>query len=93
MHCMNQREQILDLLRGKKLSSTPVFSGLIHITADGLAHEGLSFQEIHHDAEKMAKAAASTFRLTGMSSATLPLDLCAPAEALGAELKFYEDGT
>jgi [methyl-Co(III) methanol-specific corrinoid protein]:coenzyme M methyltransferase len=89
---MNQREQILELLRGKKISSTPVFSGLIHITAEGLAHEGLRFQEIHHDAQKMAKAAASTFRLTGMASAALPLDLCAPAEALGAELKFYEDG-
>ncbi len=88
---MNQREQILELLRGKKLSSIPVFSGLIHITAEGLAHEGLSFQEIHHDAKKMAKAAASTFRLTGMASAALPLDLCATAEALGAELNFYED--
>lgn len=40
----------------------------------------------------MAAAAASTFKLTGMPSATLPLDLCAPAEALGAELNFYEDG-
>jgi [methyl-Co(III) methanol-specific corrinoid protein]:coenzyme M methyltransferase len=40
----------------------------------------------------MAKAAASTFRLTAMPSAALPLDLCAPAEALGAELKFYDDG-
>ena len=38
----------------------------------------------------MAKAAASTFKLTGMPSATLPLDLCAPAEALGVELNFYE---
>ncbi len=27
-----------------------------------------------------------------MPSATLPLDLCAPAEALGSELIFYEDG-
>lgn len=40
----------------------------------------------------MARAAASTFKLTGMPSAALPLDLCAPAEALGAELNFYKDG-
>jgi [methyl-Co(III) methanol-specific corrinoid protein]:coenzyme M methyltransferase len=39
----------------------------------------------------MARAAASTFRLTGMPSAALPLDLCSPAEALGATLKYYED--
>src|SRR5690606_30599995 len=53
---------------------------------------GLKLHEVHHDAGKMAKAAASTFKLTGMPSATLPLDLCAPAEALGSELNFYEDG-
>lgn len=84
------REEILELLSGKKIDSQPAFSGLIHITAEGLAGEGLALQEVHKDAEKMAKAAASTFKLTGMPSATLPLDLCAPAEALGSELIFYE---
>ncbi len=86
------RETILDLLSGKKIDAIPTFSGLIHVTADGLNNDGLAFHEIHHDAQKMAKAAASTFKLTGMSSAALPLDLCAPAEALGAELKFYDEG-
>jgi [methyl-Co(III) methanol-specific corrinoid protein]:coenzyme M methyltransferase len=85
------REKILDLLSGKMIDSVPVFSGLIHITAEGLKGEGLAFHEIHHDAQKMAKAVASTFKLTGIPSATLPLDLCAPAEMLGAELKFYDD--
>ena len=84
------REKILDLLSGKKVDPQPAFSGLIHITAEGLEHENLSLHETHHDAGKMARAAASTFRLTGIPSAALPLDLCAPAEALGAELKFYE---
>jgi [methyl-Co(III) methanol-specific corrinoid protein]:coenzyme M methyltransferase len=85
------REQILSLLSGKKIDSVPVFSGLIHATQEGLAHEGLSLLEAHHDARKMAKAAASTYRLTRMPSAALPLDLCAPAEALGLTLKYYED--
>lgn len=84
------REKILDLLSGKKIDETPAFSGLIHVTAEGLEREGLVFHETHKDAEKMAKAAASTFKLTGMPSATLPLDLCAAAEALGSELIFYE---
>ncbi len=70
----------------------PAFSGLIHITSEGLESERLSLHEVHHDAGKMARAAASTFKLTGMPSATLPLDLCAPAEALGVELNFYESG-
>lgn len=89
---MSQREAILALLYGQSISTVPAFSGLIHITAEGLTQEGLSSREIHEDSTKMAKAAASTFRLAGMPSATLPLDLCAPAEALGAELKFYDDG-
>lgn len=86
------REQILDLLSGKKIDATPIFSGLIHVTVDGLNKEGLSFGEIQHDAQKMARAAASSFKLTGIPSAALPLDLCAPAEALGADLKYYEEG-
>lgn len=86
------RERILDLLAGKKINVQPAFSGLIHITTEGLEREGLIFHEVHKDAQKMARAAASTFHLTGMPSATLPLDLCAPAEALGAELNFYEGG-
>jgi [methyl-Co(III) methanol-specific corrinoid protein]:coenzyme M methyltransferase len=85
------REKILDLLRGKKIDKQPAFSGLIHVTAEGLASEGLSLHEVHHDAGKMARTAGSTFKLTGMPSAALPLDLCSPAEALGAELIFYND--
>lgn len=85
------RADILSLLKGNKLASPPAFSGLIHVTAEGLRSEGLSLKEVHHDAEKMARAAASTFKLAGMPSAALPLDLCSPAEALGAELIFYND--
>lgn len=88
----HSRADILSLLGGEKLSSPPAFSGLIHITEEGLQSEGLALHEVHHDAQKMARAAASTFKLTGMQSATLPLDLCAPAEALGAELNYEGDG-
>jgi len=87
------RSEILSLLSGQKSGMIPTFSGLIHVTAEGLKSEGLLFSEVHHNARKMAKAAASTFRLTDIPSAALPLDLCAPAEALGAELKFYDNET
>jgi len=89
---MSQREEILELLSGQKIGWQPSFSGLIHVTSEGLEREGLSLHEVHHDVGKMARAAASTFKLTGMPSATLPLDLCAPAEALGAELGFEGEG-
>ena len=89
---MSARADILLLLNGNRLATPPAFSGLIHVTVEGLQSEGLALHEVHHDAMKMARAAASTFKLTGMRSATLPLDLCAPAEMLGAELNYFEGG-
>ena len=89
---MSTRADLLSLLNGARLPSPPAFSGLIHVTTEGLAGEGLSLQEIHHDAGKMARAAASTFKMMGMPSAALPLDLCMPAEMLGAELNYEGDG-
>ena len=85
------REELLSLLAGQKPEMVPAFSGLIHVTAEGLANDGLTLYETHHNAQELAKAAASTFRLTGMPSAALPLDLGAPAEALGTELNYYKD--
>ena len=88
---MNQRQEILDLLSGKRIATNPAFSGLIHVTSAGLESEGLVFHEVHKDAKKMAKAAASTYKLTGFPSAVLPLDLYVEAEALGAEIDFREN--
>jgi [methyl-Co(III) methanol-specific corrinoid protein]:coenzyme M methyltransferase len=85
---MNQREEILGLFSGRKPSSQPAFSGLIHVTAEGLQSEGLSFHEVHADAQKMAKAAASTFKSSGLPSAVAPLDMYVEAEALGATIDF-----
>jgi [methyl-Co(III) methanol-specific corrinoid protein]:coenzyme M methyltransferase len=87
---VTSRQTILDLLSGKKIDSQPAFSGLIHITAEGLQSEGLVFHEIHKDAQKMARAAASTFKLGGLPSAVAPLDMLVEAEALGAAIDFVE---
>ncbi|HEX9838203.1 MAG TPA: uroporphyrinogen decarboxylase family protein [Anaerolineales bacterium] len=87
----NARADIITLLHGRKLSEPPAFSGLIHITTEGLQSEGLALHEVHHETKKMVKAAASTFRLAGIPSATLPLDLSVEAEALGAVLDFSHD--
>jgi [methyl-Co(III) methanol-specific corrinoid protein]:coenzyme M methyltransferase len=88
---MSQRTEILGLLSGKKISSKPAFSGLIHVTAECLQREGLVFPEAHKDARKMAKAAASTFELSGLPSAVAPLDMCVEAEVLGAKVDFREN--
>jgi [methyl-Co(III) methanol-specific corrinoid protein]:coenzyme M methyltransferase len=88
---MNQREEILSLLNRQRPAPISCFSGLIHVTAEGLASAGLKLHEVHTDADKMARAAASTFRLVGFPSAAVPLDLCVEAEALGAEMDFCSD--
>lgn len=84
------RQDILSLLAGQKMSNLPAFSGLIHITTAGLEREGLAFNDIHKEAGQMARAAASTFKLTGLPSAVAPLDMYVEAEALGAEVRYYE---
>jgi len=88
---MNSREAILSLFQGSRNSSPPAFSGLIHVTAEGLQSEGLVFHEVHKDARKMAKASASTFKLSGLPSAVAPLDMYVEAEALGASIDFVEN--
>ena len=86
----SKRDEILALLNRQKLSNIPIFSGLINVTVPGLECEGLQFYETHRDAIKMARAAASTHRVSGFGSAVVPLDLCVEAEALGTRVDFRE---
>ncbi|HET9866523.1 MAG TPA: hypothetical protein VFQ06_04475, partial [Nitrospira sp.] len=72
---VTSRQTILELFSGKKIKPQPAFSGLIHITAEGLQSEGLEFPEVHKEARKMARASASTFKLSGLPSAVAPLDM------------------
>ncbi|MGD8403564.1 MAG: uroporphyrinogen decarboxylase family protein [Anaerolineales bacterium] len=88
---MTSRNDILALFNKGKLDAPPFFSGLISVSAPVLAQEGLHFHEVHHDAAKMARAAASVYRVSGFGSAVVPLDMYVEAEALGAEVDFRED--
>ena len=89
---MTSRQTLLDVLSGKKIDSQPAFSGLIHITAEGLQSEGLMLHEVHKDARKLARASASTFKLSGLPSAVAPLDMLVEAEAIGSAIDFRENG-
>ena len=53
--------------------------------------EGLVFHEVHKDSRQMARAAASTFKLSGFPSAVAPLDMYVEAEALGAQIDFRKN--
>ena len=87
----NTRTEILPLLKKNPKDNIPLFSGLISVTEAGLESEGLRFHETHHDAARMARAAASTYRGSGFGSAVVPLDMYVEAEALGAKVDFREE--
>ncbi len=80
----------MGLLQGKEIDRVPCFSGMGNVTLAGLEDLGLKFSEVHRDAQKMAKAAASTHKLFGFESANVPFDVGLEAEALGCGMNFYE---
>ncbi|NOZ07217.1 MAG: MtaA/CmuA family methyltransferase [Chloroflexi bacterium] len=86
----SSRETVLRLLRGESVDYVPNFSGMGSITLYGIKQLGYRFNEVHVDAHKMAEAAASTYRLFGFESVIVPFDMGVEAEALGAEVKYYE---
>jgi [methyl-Co(III) methanol-specific corrinoid protein]:coenzyme M methyltransferase len=85
-------DQVLALLNGESIEQSLCFSGLINVTRPGLDELGLKLAEVHHDAEKMAAAAASTHRMFDLGSAVVPLDMCIEAELLGASVVFAPGG-
>jgi MtaA/CmuA family methyltransferase len=87
----NSRAEVLALLAGQRGRRVPCFSGLISLTMPGLEAAGLRLPEVHHDPQRMAAAAASTYRLCGFESAVVPFDLCVEAELLGGEVDFRAD--
>jgi len=86
---LNSKERVLRLFRGEKIDRIPAFSGMGNVTVHGLEKYGWRFADIHTDATKMAKTAASTFQLFGFGCAVVPFDMGVEAEALGCEVNYY----
>jgi [methyl-Co(III) methanol-specific corrinoid protein]:coenzyme M methyltransferase len=82
---------VLGVLAGHRADPVPCFSGLISVTRPGLDHLGLRFGDVHADPWRMAAAALTTHQLFGFEAATLPLDLCVEASALGAQVDFRRE--
>ncbi|MCL5264838.1 MAG: methyltransferase [Chloroflexi bacterium] len=87
------RDRVLDLFNGERQHPTPVFSGMGNVTVHGIYPQGWRFAEIHTDAEKMARAAASTSQLFGFECAVAPFDMGVEAGALGCEINYYTHST
>ncbi len=90
---MSSRDRVLKVFKKEKVDRLPCFSGMGNITVQGLAPFGWNFAELHLDAEKMAKIAATTSQLYGFECAVVPFDMGVEAEALGAGVNYYAHRT
>ncbi len=90
---MNSRERVLRMFNHEPVDSIPVFSGYGNITLHGVEKYGWKFSEIHTDAEKMARVAASTYELFGFECAVAPFDMGVEAEVLGSKVNYYTHRT
>ncbi|MEW6409691.1 MAG: MtaA/CmuA family methyltransferase [Nitrospirota bacterium] len=86
---LGPRERVMRLLDGERIEPVPCFSGMGNITVAGLSMYNLRFAALHGDADAMAKAAATTYKLYGFECAVVPFDLCVEAEVLGCEINVY----
>ena len=90
---LSSRDRVLRCFRREEIDRLPVFSGYGNVTVHGLEKYGWRFAEVHVDAKKMAKMAASTPQLFGFECAVVPFDMGVEAEALGAGVNFYAHHT
>jgi [methyl-Co(III) methanol-specific corrinoid protein]:coenzyme M methyltransferase len=90
---LTPRERVMKLFKREKTDYIPIFSGMGNITIHGLLQYGWEFQEIHTDAHKMAKMAASTYQLFGFECAVVPFDMGVEAEVLGSKVNYYAHAT
>jgi len=85
------KRRVLTALLGGAVDRTPVTSlagcgGTV--TVDIQNAVGLHFPEAHHDAEKMAKLAIASHKLTGIENIRVPFDFVVEPEALGCEIRW-----
>lgn len=86
---LTPRERVLRLFRGQEIDRPPCFSGMGNVTMEGIKSLGLRFCQIHENAEHMAKAAATSYKLFGYECAVVPFDLGVEAQLFGCQLNFY----
>lgn len=83
------REKVIALLNGKRNGEVLCFSGMGNVTTEGMKQTGIKFALSHSDAAKMARLAATTFKLFGFECAVVPFDVAIEAEVVGCPINFY----
>lgn len=83
---MNTKERILATLRGERSNERVVWVPTVGVTVEAMKQVDASWPESHWDPKKLARAAASTYELTGVPCCTVPFCLTLEGEALGCPL-------
>ena len=83
---MNVKERILATLRDRKPRGRLVWVPTVGVTVEAMKKVDARWPESHWDPKKIARAAASTFELTGVPCCTVPFCLTLEGEALGCAL-------
>lgn len=83
---MNTKERILASLRGSKPQGRVVWVPTVGVTVAAMQQVDARWPDSHWDPKKMARAAASTYELTGVPCCTVPFCLTLEGEALGCPL-------
>src|SRR5262249_22730862 len=83
---MNTKERILAALRGKKPDGRVIWVPTVGVSVEAMKKIDAGWPDSHWDPKKMARAAASTYELTGVPCCTVPFCLTLEGEALGAPL-------
>ena len=85
---MNNRDRVLNALRGANDDRIPVTSFMTGVTVESMEICGFSWLEAHHDADKLADLAAAAHIHCGIETLKLPFDMAVEAEALGGGIDF-----
>ena len=83
---MNVKERILATLRDRKPLGRVVWVPTVGVTVEAMKKVDARWPDSHWDPKKLARAAASTYELTGVPCCTVPFCLTLEGEALGAPL-------
>ncbi|MGE0875461.1 MAG: MtaA/CmuA family methyltransferase [Burkholderiales bacterium] len=82
----NTKERILAKLRGEQPQGRVVWVPTVGVTVEAMKMVDARWPDSHWEPKKIARAAASTYELTGVPCCTVPFCLTLEGEALGCEL-------
>src|SRR5256885_621472 len=83
---INVKEKILAALRGNKPRERVIWVPTVGVTVEAMKQVDATWPDSHWDPKKLARAAASTYELTGVPCCTVPFCLTLEGEALGCPL-------